>query len=73
MIDDLNELLGWDLPESDDYETVAGFVLSHVGSIPETGTRLTLGDAEIEILKASNRKIDSMRIQRQNVTDQKVG
>ncbi|WP_372722069.1 hemolysin family protein [Novipirellula sp.] len=73
MIDDLNELLGWDLPESDDYETVAGFVLSHVGSIPETGTRLTLGDSEIEILKASNRKIDSMRIRRQNVTDQKVG
>ncbi|MFG0262274.1 MAG: hemolysin family protein [Novipirellula sp. JB048] len=73
MIDDLNELLGWDLPESDDYETVAGFVLSHIGSIPEAGTRLTLGDAEIEILKASNRKIDSMRIHRQNVTDQKVG
>ncbi|TWT83965.1 Hemolysin C [Planctomycetes bacterium CA13] len=73
MIDDLNELLGWNLPESDDYETVAGYVLFHSGVIPEAGHRLTLGDSEIEILKASSRKIDSMRIRRDNEKDQKVG
>ncbi|TWU37011.1 hemolysin family protein [Novipirellula artificiosorum] len=73
MIDDLNELLGWDLPESDDYETIAGYVLFHTGAIPEAGHRLTLGESEIEILKASNRKIDSMRIHRQSVKDQKAG
>ena len=53
MIDDLNETLGWDLPESDDYETVAGYVLSHTGVIPAEGHRLSIGEAEIEILKAS--------------------
>lgn len=73
MIDDLNDLVGWDLPESDDYETIAGYVLFHTGAIPEAGHRLTLGESEIEILKASNRKIDSMRIRRQNSKDQKVG
>ena len=40
MIDDLNESLDWDLPESDDYETVAGCVLYHTGLIPEAGHRL---------------------------------
>ncbi len=73
MIDDLNELLDWDLPESDDYETIAGYVLYHTGSIPAAGHRLSIADAEIEILKASNRKIESMRIKRQPQHDQKVG
>ncbi|QDT13340.1 hemolysin family protein [Planctomycetes bacterium K23_9] len=73
MIDDLNELLAWDLPESDDYETIAGYVLSNTGVIPETGQQLTIGDAEIEILVASNRKIESMRVHLPNLHDQKVG
>lgn len=73
MIDDLNETTAWDLPESDDYETIAGFVLFHTGDIPEAGQRLSIGDAEIEILKASNRKIESMRIHRVPVHDQKAG
>ena len=73
MIDDLNDTLGWDLPESDDYETVAGYVLSHTGVIPDQGHRLTIGDAEIEILKASKRKIESMRVHLNGRRDQKVG
>jgi CBS domain containing-hemolysin-like protein len=64
MMDDLNEQTAWDLPESDDYETIAGYVLYNIGAIPEAGQRLTIGDAEIEILKATNRKIESMRIHR---------
>lgn len=73
MIDDINELLGWDLPESDDYETIAGYVLSSTGIIPETGQQLTIGEAEIEILLSSNRKIESMRVHLPNLQDQKVG
>jgi CBS domain containing-hemolysin-like protein len=73
MIDDLNDLLGWDLPESEDYETVAGYVLYHTGSIPAEGERLEIGSIAIEILKASSRKIESMRIHRMAVPDQRVG
>ena len=73
MIDDLNETLGWDLPESEDYETVAGCVLYHTGSIPEEGHRMSIPNAEIEILKATNRKIESMRIRRSELPDQRAG
>jgi CBS domain containing-hemolysin-like protein len=73
MIDDLNETTAWDLPESDDYETIAGYVLFHTGAIPDAGQRLSIGDAEIEILKASNRKIETMRIHRVHLQDQKAG
>lgn len=69
MIDDLNEALDWNLPESDDYETVAGFVLYHTGLIPEEGQQLIIGDAKFEIIKASNRKLESIRVERLAVHD----
>jgi len=73
MMDDLNETTAWELPESDDYETIAGYVLYHTGEIPEEGEKRTIGEAEFEILKASNRKIESLRIQRLTLHDQKAG
>jgi CBS domain containing-hemolysin-like protein len=73
MIDDLNEMLDWGLPESEDYETVAGYVLYHTGAIPDEGHKLTIEEIEIEILRASNRKIESMRIHRSGQPNQKVG
>lgn len=66
MIDELNEQLGWDLPESEEYETVAGFVLHHAGNIPEDGQQLTVGPLTIEVLRASNRQIERLRLHRQN-------
>ena len=73
MMDDLNESTGWNLPERDEYETIAGYVLYHTGAIPEAGERLTIGQTEIEILKATKRKIESMKIHQPEVEDQKVG
>jgi CBS domain containing-hemolysin-like protein len=64
MIDDLNELIHWELPESEDYETVAGWVLYHTGSIPDPGHQFTLNDFEIKVLRATNRKIESMQLRR---------
>lgn len=64
MIDDLNELIHWNIPESEDYETIAGWVLHNTGSIPDVGSQLMLGNLEIKILRASNRKIESMQLRR---------
>jgi CBS domain containing-hemolysin-like protein len=73
MIDDVNDLVHWDLPESDDYETVAGWVLHHTGMIPNTGHLIRVAQWEIEVLHATNRKIESMRIRRTNGENQRVG
>ncbi len=62
MIDDLNEQLGWNLPESDDYQTVAGYILHHTGSIPEDGQKIVIGDIAFEIARATNRQIESVRL-----------
>jgi len=60
MIDDLNDQLGWNLPEGDDYQTVAGYILHHTGVIPEDGQRITLGDIIFEIDRATHRQIESV-------------
>ena len=73
MIDDVNDLVHWDLPESDDYETVAGWVLHHTGMIPTAGHLLNVGHWEVEVLHATNRKIEKMRIRRTNGESQRVG
>lgn len=62
MIDDLNDRLHWSLPESDDYETIAGLVLSSLGDIPETGATFEIGEATFEVLQATRQKIDLMEV-----------
>ncbi|MEM7576869.1 MAG: hemolysin family protein [Planctomycetota bacterium] len=43
-IDELNDALGLDLPEDEDFETVAGYVVSTLGHIPATGESFTTDD-----------------------------
>lgn len=64
MIDDLNEQLGWDLPESDDYQTVAGCILHHTGTIPVEGEKITIGDVLFEVMRSTNRQIESVKLHR---------
>lgn len=42
-IDELNERLHLELPENGDYDTVAGFVLSHFGRVPTPGEGFDFG------------------------------
>jgi len=72
MMDDLNECTGWNLPERDDYETIAGYVLYHVGTIPEPGQHLQIGDSDFEIVQANHQKIQLMRI-RHSIESTEIG
>ncbi len=61
-IDYLNETYKFDLPTSDDYETLAGMILHYCESIPEQGEELTIGKYRVKILKASNMKLDEVEL-----------
>lgn len=64
-IDDANdelESLGIELPESDDYDTVAGYVNTTIGRIPDVGEVLRTGSIEIEILEAEPTRVISLRV-----------
>jgi len=67
-IDDLNERLGTALPEEEDYDTVAGFIFSTLGHIPEVGERVDYekGSRTIRfiVIEATRRRIEKVRIER---------
>ena len=63
-IEDANEELDLDLP-SGDYETVAGFILSHLGRIPKQGEQLKYKDLKIAIAQMKGRKIEKIQITRE--------
>lgn len=51
-IDDLNEELDLDIPEDEDYDTIAGFVLSRMGRVPEVGESFETQGFRFEVLAA---------------------
>lgn len=59
-IDYLNENYDVELPVSDDYETLAGFILSHTESIPEEGDVLTIDGFRITISRVEENRIDQV-------------
>ncbi len=62
---EINRLLGLALPEGDDWTTVAGLVLSRVGTIPAPGVVVTLPDGvRLEVVDASARRVRTVRLRR---------
>lgn len=56
-IDDINERFGLELPDDEDFMTIAGFILHHHPSIPRQGEVLEIGDLRLEILRSTSTKI----------------
>jgi CBS domain containing-hemolysin-like protein len=57
-IDYLNEKYNLNLPEGDDYATLAGLILYYHGSIPGVNDLIRIGNITIKILRASATKIE---------------
>jgi putative hemolysin len=60
----LNQELALDLPESDDYETLAGLLIERLRHIPESGTTVQVGAVTLEVVAATDRAIDTVRVSR---------
>jgi len=63
-VDDLNDEFELDLPEDEDYDTIGGFVFSHLGYIPKTGISFDYENLKFTIVAAEPRRIKRIRIQK---------
>lgn len=61
-IEELNEALDWDVPTKKDYETVAGLILASLGRIPRPGEQVTVGDYELAVVDADERRILKVKV-----------
>lgn len=62
QIEDLNRLLGIDLPEDDDYETLAGFVTKTLDRIPSPGATFEAHGARFTILESEPARVVRVRV-----------
>ena len=62
-VSEINEELDLGLPEGD-YQTVAGFVLDHLGRIPDTGDVVEYDSLRLTVMEMSGVRIDSVEVRR---------
>lgn len=63
-IDEVNSRLGLAIPEGEGYQTLAGFVLSHLQRVPKVGETFRHEGLEFEIEAVNGARIDRIRIRR---------
>lgn len=69
-LDELNEQLGTQI-ESESVDTIGGFVVNHLGKVPEQDSQFTYQGIEFTILEADERRIHRIQIKILAVTDTK--
>lgn len=61
-IDYLNEKYNLGLTKSEEYDTLAGYVIYHHESIPKLNDKVTIGKHEFRILKVSRTRVDLVQM-----------
>ncbi|MBI5647487.1 MAG: HlyC/CorC family transporter [Ignavibacteriae bacterium] len=69
-ISDFNDVAPFAIPESDEYDTVGGFITKVMGRIPEGPDRASWHAVEIEILIVNERRIERARLTRAVLTEE---
>ena len=64
IIEDLSKELDMDIPVDEDYDTIGGYIYSHLRSIPKDGTTKTIktDNLTFQITKIQNRRIKEVII-----------
>ena len=61
-IDRVNEMFGLHIPESDEYLTIAGFILVNYRNFPKMNETVRIGCFEFKIVKVTRTKIELVRM-----------
>jgi putative hemolysin len=69
-VEDASEALGVAFPESEDYETLAGWVLAELGHIPTPGESVELDGVSVRVQAVRRRRISRLRVTRRRDAEQ---
>lgn len=58
----LNETYKLNIPENDSYSTLGGFIVDFSKEIPQKGTQFTIGNFQLSIEAATNKKIEIVKM-----------
>jgi CBS domain containing-hemolysin-like protein len=64
-VDKINAAMGFDLSESDDFDTIGGFVFAEFGRVPAAGESIVWNDTvRVTVLEATRRRVNRVRLAR---------
>lgn len=63
------EVFGIEIPDSDDYDTASGFVMTELGRVPEVGDEVELDTGVIRVALMDGRRIDRLRFIRRSIDE----
>jgi CBS domain containing-hemolysin-like protein len=63
-VDYLNEKYDFDIPESDEYDTLAGYIIFLCGGIPRTGQQIASEQLSVNVVKSTSSRVLLARIRR---------
>ena len=61
-IERINEMFDLEIPESDEYQTLGGFILAHHQRFPQLNESITIGDYRIQSIKQHSTKIELVKL-----------
>jgi putative hemolysin len=61
--EELREAYGVPLPESSDFETVAGFMLDRLGSVPGGGEVVTVGEWRLTVVDVERNRVSRVKVE----------
>jgi CBS domain containing-hemolysin-like protein len=64
-IDEVNEIIGMDIPDLKDYDTFSGYILNTIGRIPKEKEKITIGTYIITVEEMDGNRIKKYRIKQQ--------
>jgi len=64
-IDEVNEIIGMDIPDSKDYDTFSGYVLNTIGRIPMEKEQLTIGTYVVTVEEMDGNRVKKYSIKQQ--------
>ena len=71
-IDEVNEALDIDLPEGEEFETIAGFIFNRAGRLVEEGESIDYDGVEITVESVENTRITTARVHRLPETERET-
>jgi CBS domain containing-hemolysin-like protein len=71
-IHEVNEALEIDLPEGEEFETVAGFIFNRAGRLVEAGEQITYDGIQITVEEVENTRIKKARLEQVDAPDADV-
>jgi putative hemolysin len=72
-VDDLNEQMGLEIPESEDYETIGGFVFGLFGRQPEEGESVSYGNVTFTVKSLDGSRLNKIAVERREELETETG